>query len=283
MCRLAFCSADYLSKYSVEEITLFFKTLERELGGHGIGAAYHLPGRKIVACKSQVMTPRDAANFWLAGLERGAKEFLFHTRLVSAGPQCDSLCHPFVNGTSALAHNGHDSRYVIPGWPTSDTSIIAESLWRGYLTVDKLNTCSGTFVGWYKGMAFAQSKAGYDCELTFASDTAWLIASRIPLQFQEQEYYRADGYSWDATKSTIPTVPLKLAKEYLSLKDFESTGYTDKAGKWIKYSDLDFEEEYDEQDTYPVHTYKGALGSASYYIDAQGKYHELYLGEEVTK
>jgi hypothetical protein len=220
MCRLVFASADYVRATSLADLEHLFVFLEEELGGHGCGYAYRVPGRaRLVGRKGVTLSPAACAAGWYEGVMRGASELLFHTRIASAGAVCDALCHPFIHGLTGLAHNGHDSRYVYSNNAGSDSFHIAWELASNMLTAQDLHTLNGTFVGWAHGVPFIQAAAWTDCELTYRG-TGWLCASTIPPFLAAPEtVYIAYGYDWVGRRDRhgklvdIPPVPTTTVED----------------------------------------------------------------------
>lgn len=227
MCRLAFASAGYVRGMSLDDLEHLFQDLETEMGGHGNGYAYRVPGKPRLAWRKGIeLTPRACAYGWLQGVMQGASELLFHTRIASAGNICDGLCHPFVHGLTGLAHNGHDSRYVYTNSTASDSFHIAWELANNMLAASDLHTLRGTFVGWSHGIPFIQAASWSDCELTYRAD-GWLCASRIPLWLADVDaIHSACGYAWVGTRKGAMLIDAPPVPEW-SMSDayaaYEST------------------------------------------------------------
>jgi hypothetical protein len=255
MCRLAFFNDEYLEAFSLSDLTAYFTALEKSQGGHGNGVGYLTRAGKVKHVKSMKLTPAQCASIIMNAYQRGARQFLFHTRLASAGIKCDALCHPFVRGNNALAHNGHDWRYTATqDVPVSDSMVIANLLHDGILPYHKLPTLKGTFIGWRNGFPFAYADKVHDCEICVVNG-AWLIASDIPATYQLGETWLAWGYAWNGEKEPIPTMP--------------DTCYTQAQSKKYTYDDLD-DEEWARYGTY------GSYVSSSKGYDYDDYYEQKY-------
>lgn len=198
MCRVAFWNRAMMARFTPTILEEYLATLERLQGGDGNGVAIRTQHNEIVGRKGVNLTIHDAAQFLLDGYASGAKEFLFHTRLISAGGKCDANCHPFTTAHSALAHNGHDWHAARLAWGNdSDTAFIARGMFTGLIKVPVLDEFSGTFMGWYRGRPFVVSNGSTPCQvLRHEASGAWLTASLIPKHFvfDGDTFDDSDGY-----------------------------------------------------------------------------------------
>ena len=90
-----------------KELKHLFSFLEKRMGGDGNGVAT-LPNFEIV--KGVKLSAYFCADMTYRALQEN-QAVVFHTRLRSSGPVCDSLCHPFYTEgkkwKGIIAHNGH--------------------------------------------------------------------------------------------------------------------------------------------------------------------------------
>lgn len=244
MCRLFLMSGNYAKLLGKAALVDFCEDLELSMGGHGNGVAWRTKRGAVKHHKGVTLASALCARLLFDAAENGATELLFHTRMASSGRKSDELCHPFVHGRSALAHNGHDyGMHPARNSRKSDSLIMAQLLFDGVLEPEDLSTHSGTFVGWLDGWAFAQSRSGYDCCVCPVDDVTWMIASEIPAYAALGATYNADSYSWMMTaKSPCPIVPKhvvtrkppKLASlvPYVSLEGWDNYASDEDMATW---------------------------------------------------